>query len=82
MKWIKQKNGQITITALTGIIGLIGMIGVPFVYISNIKAETIKADSEIRERIVKLETTIVNTDKNVAEIKEDLKDLKVYFKIK
>ena len=51
-------------------------------WITNIGAESKEADSEIRERVAKLETTIINTDKNVEEIKEDLKDLKGYFKIK
>jgi len=51
-------------------------------WVSNIGATGKEADAELSERVAKLETTIINTDKNVAEIKEDLRDLKTFFKIK
>jgi len=71
-----------------------GQIGIPILltfgsmlvgsvlWITNIGAEAKQAEGEIRERVVRLETSIENTDKNVAEIREDLKDIKTALRIK
>lgn len=79
MKLINTYKGQVPISI---VITLGSVIAGSVLWISNIGAEAREADSEIRERVVKLETTIINTDKNVEEIKQDLKELKTYFKIK
>lgn len=79
MKWIKNTiRGQITLPVL---ITLGGMIAGSIIWITNISAEGKQADSEIRERVIKLETTIVNTDMNVSEIRDDLKDIKKALRI-
>ena len=83
MNWLKQKMniGQIQMT-IPILITLASTIVGSMLWITNIGATSKEADAELSERVAKLETTIINTDKNVAEIKEDLRDLKTFFKIK
>ena len=82
MTWLKHKmDGQIQLS-IPILITLASTIVGSVLWVSNIGATGKEADAELSERVVKLETTIINTDKNVEEMKEDLKDLKIYFKIK
>ena len=83
MTWLKQKmnKGQIQLS-IPILITLASTIVGSVLWITNIGATSKEADAGLSERVAKLETTIINTDKNVEEIKEDLKDLKGYFKIK
>ena len=83
MTWLKQKMniGQIQMT-IPILITLASTIVGSVLWITNIEATGKKTDAELSERVAKLETTIINTDKNVAEIKEDLRDIKNYFKLK
>ena len=83
MTWLKQKMniGQIQMT-IPILITLASTIIGSVLWVSNIGVTGKEADAELSERVAKLETTIINTDKNVAEIKEDLRDIKNFFKVK
>jgi len=82
MNWIKNKmNGQIQLS-IPILITLASTIVGSVLWVSNIGATGKEADAELSERVAKLETTIINTDKNVEEMKQDLRDLKTFFKIK
>ena len=80
MKQIKTYiDGQIGLPIL---LTIGSMFAGSILWITNISAVSNKEDSAIRERVVKLETIIINTDKNVAEIKEDLREIKTALKVK
>jgi len=82
MTWLKHKmDGQIQLS-IPILITLASTIVGSMLWITNIGATSKEADAELSERVAKLETTIINTDKNVAEIKEDLRDIKNFFKVK
>jgi len=82
MTWLKHKmDGQIQLS-IPILITLASTIVGSMLWITNIGATSKEADAELSERVAKLETTIINTDKNVAEIKEDLRDIKNFFKLK
>ena len=70
-----QLSIPILITLASTIVGSV-------LWITNIGAIGKEADAELSERVAKLETTIINTDKNMEEMKEDLRDIKNYFKLK
>jgi len=82
MNWLKNKmNGQIQLS-IPILITLASTIVGSVLWVSNIGATGKEADAELSERVAKLETTIINTDKNVEEMKQDLRDIKNYFKLK
>ena len=82
MTWLKHKmDGQIQLS-IPILITLASTIVGSVLWVSNIGATGKEADAELSERVAKLETTIINTDKNVEEMKQDLRDLKTFFKIK
>ena len=74
-------NGQIQLS-IPILITLASTIVGSVLWVSNIGATGKEADAELSERVAKLETTIINTDKNVEEMKQDFRDLKTFFKIK
>lgn len=58
------------------------MIAGSVMWVYNMTFE-VKADvSEVSERTAVLETSVKNTDKNVQEIKDDLKDIKRALNVK
>ena len=82
MTWLKHKmDGQIQLS-IPILITLASTIVGSMFWITNIGATSKEADAELSERVAKLETTIINTDKNVEEMKEDLRDIKNFFKVK
>jgi len=82
MNWLKNKmNGQIQLS-IPILITLASTVVGSVLWITNIGATSKEADAELSERVAKLETTIINTDKNVEEMKGDLRDIKNYFKVK
>ena len=74
-------NGQIQLS-IPILITLASTVVGSVLWITNIGATSKEADAELSERVAKLETTIINTDKNVEEMKGDLRDIKNYFKVK
>ena len=66
MTWLKQKmNGQITISALYGVIILIAAIATPVIYVTEIKADLAKADSQMTKDIAIDQTNIQNITKQL-----------------
>ena len=82
MTWLKNKMniGQIQMT-IPILITLASTIIGSVLWITNIGATSKGVDAELSERVAKLETTIINTDKNVEEMKGDLRDIKKALKI-
>ena len=74
-----KNRGQIPISILLTISGVVGG-SIIWIYglVSPVKADL----ADVSERTAILETAIVNTDKNVAEIKDDIKDIRNALKIK
>ena len=81
MTWLKHKmDGQIQLS-IPILITLASTIVGSVLWVSNIGATGKEADAELSERVAKLETTIINTDKNVEEMKDDLKTIRKALKI-
>ena len=74
-----KNRGQIPISILLTISGVVGG-SIIWIYglVSPVKADL----ADVSERTAILETSILNTDKNVEAIQKDLGKLKDYFNIK
>ena len=72
-------KGQIPISIILTIGGVVGG-SIIWIYglVSPVKADL----ADVSERTAILETSILNTDKNVGEIKDDIKDIRNALKIK
>lgn len=74
-------RGQIQLTFATGLAG-IAFVASPIVAFFSAQAASDAKIAELTERTAVLENSISNTDMNVREIRDDIKDLKAYFNIK
>jgi len=74
-------KGQIQLTLATALMGISFLVA-PVVAYFSAQAATKTEIAEVSERTARLETSVQNTDKNITEIKEDIKDIRKALNIK
>ena len=68
-------KGQIQLTLLGGMTAIAFVVSPVVSYFSAVRATDAKI-AEIKERTAVLENSIINTDKSIAEMKTDLREIK------
>ena len=74
-------RGQIHLTFATGL-AVVSFVAAPVVAFFSAQASTQQEIADLSSRSAVLENSVENIEVNVVEIKDDIKDLKIYFNIK